>query len=56
MALTDLDRNRAQPLAAPTVDRLARAYHDYGAQYSVFSESNTAPLSLYVPGAIGWPH
>jgi hypothetical protein len=39
MALSDLDRNRAEPLDPATVDRLARAYHDYGAQFSVFSES-----------------
>jgi len=39
MALSDLDRNRTQPLQPATVDRLARAYHDYGSQYSVFSES-----------------
>ena len=41
MALSDLDRNRAKPLEAGTVDRLARAYHTYGAQYSVFSESRS---------------
>src|ERR1039458_9810290 len=41
MAVSDLDRNRAQPLQAVTVDRLARNYHDFGAQYAVFSESRT---------------
>jgi hypothetical protein len=39
MALTDVDRNRAVPLEAATVDRLARAYHGYGSQYAIFSES-----------------
>jgi hypothetical protein len=39
MAITDVDRNRATPLAAATVDRLARAYHEYGSQFAIFSES-----------------
>jgi hypothetical protein len=38
MALSDLDRNRPQPLEPATVDRLARAYRGYGSQYAVFSE------------------
>ena len=41
MALSDLDRNRATPLDAATVDRLARAYHTYGSQYPIFSESRS---------------
>jgi hypothetical protein len=41
MAITDVDRNRAVPLEAATVDRLARAYHDYGSQFPVFSESRS---------------
>jgi hypothetical protein len=41
MAISDLDRNRAAPLQAGTVDRLAREYHSYGAQYAVFSESRS---------------
>src|SRR5262245_55058864 len=41
MALSDLDRNRATPLEPATVDRLARAYHDYGAQFAVLSESRS---------------
>ena len=41
MAISDLDRERATPLAAATVDRLARDYHDYGAQYPIFSESRS---------------
>ncbi len=38
MTLTDLDRYRARPLAAATVDRLARGFKDYGAQYSIFND------------------
>jgi hypothetical protein len=41
MAISDIDRNRATPLDAPTVDRLARDYHTFGAQYSLFSESRS---------------
>jgi hypothetical protein len=39
MALSDVDRNRAKPLAPETVDRLAREYHNYGNQYAIFAES-----------------
>jgi hypothetical protein len=39
MSLSDIDRNRATPLATATVDRLARAYRDYGAQYALFNSS-----------------
>jgi hypothetical protein len=38
MAISDLERNRAKPLAPETVDRLCRSYHDYGSQYPVFAE------------------
>ncbi len=41
MALSDLDRNRPKPLEAATVNRLARSYHIFGAQYPVFSELDT---------------
>src|SRR5262249_17138617 len=41
MAISDIDRNRATPLDAATVDRLARDFHHYGAQYPLFSESRT---------------
>jgi hypothetical protein len=39
MALSDVERNRTQPLDATTVDRLAREYHDFSAQYPLFSEA-----------------
>jgi hypothetical protein len=39
MALSDIDRNRTQPLQAATVDRLARSFHDFGAQYALFNSS-----------------
>jgi hypothetical protein len=39
MALSDLNRFRAKPLESATVDRLARAYRDFGSQYAVFSEA-----------------
>ncbi|MGC9970396.1 MAG: hypothetical protein ABSE56_07385 [Bryobacteraceae bacterium] len=39
MALSDLDRFRSKPLEPATVSRLAREYHSYGAQYSIFSEA-----------------
>ena len=41
MAIGDIDRNRATPLSAATVDRLAREYHTYGSQYPLFSESRS---------------
>lgn len=41
MAITDLNRYRAKPLEAPTVDRLARSYRRYGSQYSLFAEAPT---------------
>ncbi|MGC9949361.1 MAG: hypothetical protein ABSF64_23595 [Bryobacteraceae bacterium] len=39
MALSDLDRYRAKPLAPETVDLLARNYHTYGSQYPIFNEA-----------------
>jgi len=41
LACQDIDRNRATPLDAPTVDRLAREFHTYGSQYPLFSESRS---------------
>ncbi len=45
MALSDLDRNRAQPLKAATVDRLARSFKEYGAQYAIFNDAPTSERS-----------
>lgn len=39
MAISDINRNRATPLSAATVDRLAREYHTYGSQFPLVSES-----------------
>src|SRR6202011_1036181 len=40
MAISDLDRQRATPLSPATVDRMAREYRSYGAQYAI---SNDGP-------------
>jgi hypothetical protein len=39
LTLTDINRFRAKPLEATTVDRLAREYRMYGPQYSLFAEA-----------------
>ncbi len=39
MALSDVERNRSTPLEPNTVDRLAREYHAFSAQYPLFSEA-----------------
>ncbi len=39
MALSDVERNRTIPLEAATVDRLAREFHTFSAQYPLFSEA-----------------
>lgn len=39
LAVSDIERLRPAPLAAATVDRLARSYRVMGAQYALFSES-----------------
>ena len=41
MALSDLDRSRATPLEPATVDRLARDYRVFGAQYALFNDAPT---------------
>jgi hypothetical protein len=41
MALSDLDRHRPTPLTAETVDRLARQYRMFGAQYAIFNDAPT---------------
>jgi len=38
MSLSDVDRHRKTPLAAATVNRLARSYREYGSQYPIFAE------------------
>jgi hypothetical protein len=39
MALSDLDRNRQTPLSPATVDRMAREYRVFGAQYAIFNDA-----------------
>ena len=39
MAISDLDRNRAQPLKPETVQRLVRGWAIYGAQYTIFNDA-----------------
>ena len=39
MAMTDLNRFRVKPLEAATVNRLAREFRTYGAQYPIFAEA-----------------
>jgi hypothetical protein len=39
MALSDLDRNRAQPLQPETVQRLIRGWSMFGAQYMIFNDA-----------------
>lgn len=39
MALSDIDRRRSTPLSEETVDRLARSYREYGAQYPILAEA-----------------
>lgn len=39
MAISDMNRKRAEPLSATTVDRLAREYRTNGAQYSLLNET-----------------
>ncbi len=46
MALSDLDRNRAKPLEADTVDRLARSFRALGAQYALFNDGPTSDKTV----------
>ena len=51
MTLTDLDRNRQQPLAAATVRRLVQAWPIYGSQYAIF---NDVPSLSVKRSSRGW--
>ena len=54
MALTDIERNRAKPLEANTVDLLVRDYKELGAQYPLFAEAPTisdATIQAYLDAA-----
>ncbi|MEO8050557.1 MAG: hypothetical protein ABI833_09100 [Acidobacteriota bacterium] len=56
MALTDLERNRAQPLETNTIEMLARSYKELGAQYSLFAETpaiSDATMLAYLAAAHG---
>jgi hypothetical protein len=56
MALTDIERNRANPLAANTVELLVRDYRQLGAQYPLFSEApslSDATILAYLDAAHG---
>jgi hypothetical protein len=47
MALSDLERGRAVPLDEKSAERLARDWHEYGAQYSIFAEvSDMSPATM----------
>ncbi|HEX5228765.1 MAG TPA: hypothetical protein VFW44_13695, partial [Bryobacteraceae bacterium] len=39
LSLSDLDRRRTKPLSPAMVSRMARAYRDYGSQFSVFTDA-----------------
>lgn len=39
LALSDIDRNRAQPLQPATVQRLVRGWAQFGAQYMIFNDA-----------------
>jgi hypothetical protein len=41
MTFSDLNRHRAKPLEAATIDRLARDYRTFGSQYPIFTEVAT---------------
>jgi hypothetical protein len=41
MAMSDLDRQRSKPLAPATVDRMARGFRQFGAQYAIFNDAPT---------------
>lgn len=56
MALSDLNRHRFKPLEPATVDRLAREYRGFGAQYTIFGEApslSDATMLLFLDTARG---
>ena len=56
MALTDIERNRAQPLETNTVERLVRDYREFGSQYPLFAETpaiSDATILAYLDAARG---
>jgi hypothetical protein len=56
LALSDLDRRRAQPLSAAAAERLARDYRYFGPQFTIFAESSELSdktLVLYLDTADG---
>ncbi len=59
MSVNDVDRERATPLAAATVDRLARSYKEFGAQYSLFSDApevSDAAINQFLDTAVAIDH
>lgn len=59
MAVSDIDRERATPLAAATVDRLARNYREMGAQFSLFSDApevSDAAINQFIDTAAAIDH
>jgi hypothetical protein len=59
MALSDLDRFRAKPLAPETVDLLARNYHVYGSQYAIFNDAaavSDKSIGQFIDAADGVSH
>lgn len=56
LTLSDINRVRSTPLAPETVDRLARVWHRYGDQYSLFTETGAlsdATILAFVDTAQG---
>jgi hypothetical protein len=59
MAINDVDRDRTTPLTAATVDRLARGYKEFGAQYSLFSDApqlSDAVMTQFLDTAVAIDH
>jgi hypothetical protein len=59
MAINDVDRDRPSPLTAATVDRLARSYKEFGAQFSLFSDApqlTDAGMNQFLDTAVATDH